>query len=328
MRKRRGFTLVELLVVIAIIGMLVGLLLPAVQQAREAARNMQCMNHLKNMGQACLNHESAHRTFPTGGWGWKWFGDCERGAGWKQPGAAFYNMLPYLEQNALYQLTASSSSLATNAKTLGETPLSLYYCPSRRSPITYTGAGSYMVGAGPTAVSLSTSARTDYAENGGDTYYELYIDEISFFLKSYTSENATESKVRQKWATFNGMFAQGGGVSFSECRDGSSNTLLIGEKYLNPAAYSTGGDSGDNEGVYHGHDRDICRFAQNGSNSGAFQDRENLSMSDFFGSAHSGGFNGVLADGSVRKISYSIELETLKNLCNRKDGKILDTSAF
>ena len=92
----KGFTLVELLVVIAIIGILVALLLPAVQAAREAARKAQCMNNLKQMALGAQQHESAQGFFPTGGWGCSWTGDPDRGFTKKQPGGWIYNILPYI----------------------------------------------------------------------------------------------------------------------------------------------------------------------------------------------------------------------------------------
>ncbi len=85
--RRRAFTLVELLVVIAIIGVLVALLLPAIQSAREAGRRTQCLNNLRNIGLAFANHLDVHKQYATGGWGWIWSGDPDRGFGLRQPGA-------------------------------------------------------------------------------------------------------------------------------------------------------------------------------------------------------------------------------------------------
>ncbi len=104
----RGFTLVELLVVITIIGILIALLLPAVQAAREAARRMQCTNNLKQLALGCLTHESMTGRFPTGGWGYGWTGDADRGNDWRQPGGWLYNVLPYIEQQSLHDMGAGA----------------------------------------------------------------------------------------------------------------------------------------------------------------------------------------------------------------------------
>src|SRR5690349_21627560 len=99
-----GFTLVELLVVIAIIGVLVALLLPAVQAAREAARRTQCANHLEQLSLGALLHEDTHQHLPTGGWNWYWSGDPDRGFDRRQPGGWSYTVLPFIEQKALHDL--------------------------------------------------------------------------------------------------------------------------------------------------------------------------------------------------------------------------------
>ena len=103
-RIHRAFTLVELLVVITIIGILVALLLPAVQAAREAAQMAQCKNNLMQLALGCLNHENVTKRFPTNGWGFDWIGDPDLGNDWRQPGGWLYNVLPFIEQQPLHDL--------------------------------------------------------------------------------------------------------------------------------------------------------------------------------------------------------------------------------
>jgi prepilin-type N-terminal cleavage/methylation domain-containing protein len=99
-----GMTLVELLVVVAIITMLMALLLPAVQSVRETARRARCSNNVKQLTTAALGHVQAQGYFPSGGWGYFWVGDPDRGFGESQPGGWIYSSLPYLEQVAVFNL--------------------------------------------------------------------------------------------------------------------------------------------------------------------------------------------------------------------------------
>src|SRR5215471_7024511 len=106
--RPRAFTLVELLVVIAIIGILVALLLPAIQAAREAARRSECQNHLKQLSLGCHLHVDAHGFFPTVGWGYKWVGDPALGFNVGQPGGWHYSVLPFIEETALHDMAAGT----------------------------------------------------------------------------------------------------------------------------------------------------------------------------------------------------------------------------
>jgi prepilin-type N-terminal cleavage/methylation domain-containing protein len=138
MRCRPGFTIVELLVVIAIVGLLVGLSGIAVQAARDQARRMQCQNNLRQLGIAIHEHVEANGHFPTGGWGWRWAGDPDRGTDERQPGSWIYNILPFLEQTPLWKLGQSDNDANKRlaGKQRSETSLPMLVCAS--SPLNFS----------------------------------------------------------------------------------------------------------------------------------------------------------------------------------------------
>ena len=331
MKKRLAFTLVELLVVIAIIGMLVGLLLPAVQQAREAARQMQCSNNLKQMGLATLNGETNSKKMPSGGWFWIWAGDPDRGYGMEQPGSWAASMLPYIEQNALFQLGADGdpNTISGTQKAAGkiviQTALPTFICPSRRSCKTYPMNSSNMSYSQAQNYEPSTQvARTDYAGNHGDS---SNVTQTTFRDPNTISDAVTKTK-NNSWGEQKetGIIFRRSNVSIGEIRDGTSNTYLIGEKYCQPEYYEIENGPCDNEGMFFGADDDNQRRTYYGSstnNSAPRQDRSGYAGSYLFGSVHAGTFGMTMCDGSVQRLSYSIDPEMHGRLGNRADGKVV-----
>lgn len=307
--KRKAFTLVELLVVIAIIGMLVGLLLPAVQQAREAARQMQCNNHLRQIGLACLNYESQFQCFPSAGWDCGWAGDPDRGFGKKQPGGWTFSLLPFLEQNALFMSASNNNpSNPDRAKItkMCRTPLPFYICPSRRTCKIYP-AGS------PASANCDASdrlAKGDYASNYGVT--EAVKSEGH--PGSYTTADNNKGWVDQP---FNGVMISCSEITVSEIYDGTSNTYLVGEKNKNPNLYEDSCCCDDN-GLFCGADPDNSRATL----LPPLPDRANYVPRQQFGSAHAGTLGFVMCDGSVHRVSYNIDLKIHQCLGNRADEEV------
>jgi prepilin-type N-terminal cleavage/methylation domain-containing protein/prepilin-type processing-associated H-X9-DG protein len=365
-RRSPGFTLVELLVVITIIAILIALLLPAVQVAREAARRSQCSTNLKQISLGCLNHESMHGFFPFGGWGWGWVGDADRGVDWRQPGGWMYNVLPFIDQQSLHDMGLGLSGSTTPTKSYAHgqrttMPLSTLNCPTRRPALAYpyiTGNG--MANADTTAIMF----RSDYAANGGDYYTDPACpnpDPVTGksmpAWSSYrgapwagptdtyqvenpggvmtTAARETFTNVR-RWAT--GIFFTGSMVKIADIADGTTNTYMLGEKYVNPDWYSTGQDNGDNENAMIGDNSDISRWASiyppaDPAHPAAdtpycppLQDTPGADHGYYyFGSAHSNSLNMAFCDGSVKSISYMVDLEVNRRYANRKDGLPIDT---
>lgn len=341
MRKQplHGFTLVELLVVITIIGILIALLLPAVQAAREAARRMQCSNNMKQLALGCMTHESTHGFLPTGGWDWQWAGDPDRGFTARQPGGWLFNVLPYIELISLHDMGTGCN--AENLRRMAETPVTAFHCPSRRPAIAYpyVHSGQFIGYNRPTVI-----GRTDYAGSAGNA---AIVD--ATVPSSYT-EADSPAWSDAKWASQSGGAKYVDGVIFrhSQCRmaditDGTSNTYLIGEKYLCSDYYNTGTDASDDQGWVMGYDTDIIRrtsiFLFSSSNSASSstddvsdclprQDTPGWPRYNAFGSAHSEALNMAMCDGSVRSVSYTIDTYTQRQLGARNDGCPLDGSKF
>ncbi len=320
---RRGFTLVELLVVIAIIGILVALLLPAVNGAREAARRLQCQNHLKQMGVGVNTHMATQNgRFPSGGWGWLWIGEPDRGTDRTQPGGWVFNLLEYVEQGNLRALGKDLTGTARDnaIKQRCQTPVPFFNCPSRRRPQAYKDGHSYRH-AGST-FSPGVSARADYGINAGDQ-----LKNELFGGPGSISEGDNPSYSWPSTADHTGISYQRSEVQREHVRDGLSNTYLIGEKYLNPDHYTTGGDAADNENMYVGYDNDLYRTTHL-NHPNPRMDRQGVGNTYVYGSAHASGFHMVFCDGSVHTVPYGIDREVHRRLGNRADGLAVDLSSI
>lgn len=327
LQRGRGFTLVELLVVIAIIGILIALLLPAVQAAREAARRSQCVNHLKQIGLAALNHADARRYFPTGGQ-FSWSGDKnpanpgdplwylggksvgipELPVGWP------FQILPYIEEGTLLSIQ--------DWEVLKDQAIPIFFCPSRRGP-THNGKqtdSGYMNG----LIDYASATPASNSDTG---------TAVTDFWKG------AEFSIAQN-APYYGLVVRTAScrpTRFKDATDGLSHTLLVSEKFLPPAHYEGiglpyGSDikafQGDDRGWSDGWDFDIVRTTgmppeQDYIVPGRYY-YANLWKEPFlFGSAHPGVMHGVFGDGSVRTIDFSVERVLFNRIGDRRDGNLI-----
>jgi prepilin-type N-terminal cleavage/methylation domain-containing protein len=330
-RKHPGFTLVELLVVITIIGILIALLLPAVQAAREAARRVKCNNNLKQLSLACLMHEQANGFLPSGGWGYCWVGDPDRGFGRDQPGGWVYNVLPYIEQQPLRDLgighpdSPGGDAVRTAANLIRvTTPLAQFTCPTRRDPLVLPVICVPLYCSGMTGHTSSC-----YAANLGDN-----VNVVWWWVPGdYAS---APSYPWPSTRDITGVCYSRSQVTMAMIGDGASNTYLLGEKPVDPDCYTANHDGGDDWSIFSGHQDDIVRsvgYPDPGS-TGSFvywpplQDTPGLNDYFGFGSAHAEGLHMSLCDGSVRWVSYMIDPEVHRRLGNRDDGLPVDAKSL
>ncbi len=299
--RNQAFTLVELLVVIAVIGILVGMLLPAVQMVREAARRTSCVNNLKQIGLAIQGfHDRRMRLPPARG--------ADEFLTWP------VYIMPEMESSGLYdQFDFTKRYAEQNPATL-QIPMTSMFCPTRRNSFKIS---RYEAGQAP------VGATGDYAGNAGSSvHFNPPENDWAQF------ENPTDGVFSSGLATENeivdGRLVRGGigRYKLRDIADGQSHTFFIGEKAVNANHIGEPDGWGDNS-IYNGDQPfAIMRVG------GPFIGLENSTTSfageaPAFGSFHSGVCNFGLGDGSVKIIAVTIEDETLRRLCSRNDGMIV-----
>jgi hypothetical protein len=325
---------------------LVALLLPAVQAAREAARRTQCKNHVKQIMVAMHNHVDTFGVFPSGGiapWphlkdyttpSGKPFGPERQGLSWA------FQILPFMEGGSTYAAAASNpnSTRAQLTAILDETSISEYNCPSRRGPTRHPSFATQLMDYAAAQADISRSAF-------GDEVFDRIRDRacsLKWIWGGAGDHQPTPAKQITSPGGYTGYFGvivrsnyfaphppdkavKGfySPINFAKIEDGSSKTLVIGEKRLRPSQYETG-DWHDDKGWADGWDPDVMRYTlcpptQDQESPGA-----DPNFGNTFGSAHPAGFNAGMADGSVQTLTVNIDLELFNRLGHRSDGEVVN----
>jgi prepilin-type processing-associated H-X9-DG protein len=274
------------LVVIAIIGILIALLLPAVQKIREAAARMTCANNLKQLGLAFHNHHDANQYFPTGGWQWytpPTYVNGSPAVGAQQQAGWGFQILPYIEADNVWRGGSATDDRGRILVAIG-TPTKTFFCPTRRSPqVVSFGAPEYLEGL------VAPRALCDYAAANL---------EGTGVVKQFTPNR------------------------IADITDGTSHTLLLGEKRLN-LSFLGRPQKDDDIGYTQGFDNNTIRSTNDPPAPDYRSPDPEGDGEDLFGSSHPGRFNAVFADGSVRTIPYTIDPVIFSRLGNKSDGQVV-----
>jgi prepilin-type N-terminal cleavage/methylation domain-containing protein len=366
--RGRGFTLIELLVVIAIIGILMALLLPAIQKVREAANKMLCANNLKQMGIAFHNFHNDYLQFPTGGG--EWNDSVSYNSGGQPHGpdfqvaSMFYQILPYIEQDALYKLpdfARAGNPPALAVRLNAPFPAGSYLMPLDRGNEPWTtghNIGPLNNTAAPKPF-FCPSRRPARLYAGWRNVKTDYAAAVPYRLPAPTGAGANNEDLF--WSgdqgRFLGMISPGGArrvkVTISNASDGTSNTVLLGEKFLSPLFYDTNSGpwtNSDDKGGLHGFDnvnfrsthprsltgkftagnpaRDFVTAPLPGTTNNYDAGSQSWESGFMFGSAHASGINAVFGDGSVRTIKFGVDPLLFNVVCHRQDGAVANLDDF
>ncbi len=311
---RRAFTLVELLVVIAIIGILIGMLLPAVQQVREAARRSECLNNIAQLGLAAHNYEFSNERFPEG------VVDSGKGPILSTPSgqhiSLFVQLLPFLEQRGMAdRFDVKAGTYAPVNGPVRELNLPMLICPSQGSKecllaTNFAAAGGGIGGADSPTMDDSMAngfSMTDPAGQGTDT-----VAISSYAGCQHGSETPIDSDN-------NGLFFLNSRIGFEDIYDGSSNTVLFGE-YISDENWNLGWASGTRATL-----RNMSTIEDFNSVFSTIQTGV-APKPDFvggFSSPHPGTSSFCMADGSVRSLSLTLDPKICENIGNREDGEMM-----
>jgi type II secretory pathway pseudopilin PulG len=306
--NRAAFTRTELVVVIAIICVLGGLMLPGIEFQHVSARRHQCVNNLKQIAIACLNHESSTQVLPNSGYdsgkapnliptflG----GELSPATGDRQQAGWSYQILPYLSQMMLWEGGQSTSLAEKQAVAALGTP-SPYYCSARRRPTRVNGRGLIDYAAASTCSGLLA----DFADPTVDLGRECAI---------VRNRNTLADIIAGEVSTYS--------INKNGIRDGSSNVMLISEKQMNDCVEPPTAD--DDQGYCVGHDIDNMRTCIVPPQKDYCDPKEGLgggSRIYRFGSSHPGVIVVAMCDGSTRIVNFNIDQQTFFNLGRRRDG--------